>query len=194
MQEWIERNATTKFWTSHEGAEPIDCYVSKVDGSFMCFVSGANDLKWMIRRGFEQVQSAHEGKNTASLAWVESEQKWYGWSHRAVFGFGIGSETKKGDCGYIPIDINDFIERSIAFWSDESHKNVSAIPATNEDGILGAQVTWEYVPELVPNKALHATIGETFAYPPEKYGRGEWMAETLEDAKQMAIDFARSVS
>jgi len=25
-------------------------------------------------------------------------------------------------------------------------------------------------------------------------GRGEWVAQTLEDAKQMAIDFARSVS
>jgi len=29
---------------------------------------------------------------------------------------------------------------------------------------------------------------------PEKYGRGEWTAETLADAKQMAIDFNKGVS
>lgn len=26
--------------------------------------------------------------------------KWYGWSHRAVFGFGIGDKVKKGDIAY----------------------------------------------------------------------------------------------
>lgn len=29
---------------------------------------------------------------------------------------------------------------------------------------------------------------------PEQWGRGEWEALTLEDAKQMAMDFAESVS
>jgi hypothetical protein len=26
--------------------------------------------------------------------------KWYGWSHRAVYGFGIGDKVKTGDCAY----------------------------------------------------------------------------------------------
>ena len=26
--------------------------------------------------------------------------KWYGWSHRATYGFGIGDKVKKGDCAY----------------------------------------------------------------------------------------------
>lgn len=29
-----------------------------------------------------------------------SDGKWYGWSHRAVYGFGIGDKVKKGDCAY----------------------------------------------------------------------------------------------
>jgi hypothetical protein len=33
-----------------------------------------------------------------------------------------------------------------------------------------------------------------FSEYPEKWGKGEWTAKTIEDAKQMAIDFARSVS
>jgi hypothetical protein len=33
-----------------------------------------------------------------SIGWCQREQKWYGWSHRARFGFGIGDRVKEGDC------------------------------------------------------------------------------------------------
>lgn len=33
-----------------------------------------------------------------SIGWCEREKKWYGWSHRAIYGFGVGSVVKKGDC------------------------------------------------------------------------------------------------
>ena len=33
-----------------------------------------------------------------SIGFCEKEQKWYGWSHRAIFGFGIGYVAKKGAC------------------------------------------------------------------------------------------------
>lgn len=26
--------------------------------------------------------------------------KWYGWSHRAIYGFKVGDKVKKGDCAY----------------------------------------------------------------------------------------------
>jgi hypothetical protein len=32
-----------------------------------------------------------------SIGFCEQEQKWYGWSHRAMYGFGVGDEVKKGD-------------------------------------------------------------------------------------------------
>lgn len=34
------------------------------------------------------------------VGFSEKEQKWYGWSHRARYGFGIGSKCKKGDVHY----------------------------------------------------------------------------------------------
>jgi hypothetical protein len=34
---------------------------------------------------------------TGSIGWCEKEQKWYGWSHRAMYGFGIGDEVEEGD-------------------------------------------------------------------------------------------------
>ncbi len=33
-----------------------------------------------------------------SIGWCQSERRWYGWSHRAICGFGVGDTVKKGDC------------------------------------------------------------------------------------------------
>lgn len=33
------------------------------------------------------------------IGFSEKEQKWYGWSHRAIYGFKIGDKCKDGDLG-----------------------------------------------------------------------------------------------
>ena len=33
-----------------------------------------------------------------SIGFCEKDQKWYGWSHRAMHGFSIGDVVKEGDC------------------------------------------------------------------------------------------------
>ena len=40
---------------------------------------------------------AEPSDNVCSIGFCEKEQKWYGWSHRAIKGFGIGYEVKEGD-------------------------------------------------------------------------------------------------
>jgi hypothetical protein len=37
-----------------------------------------------------------------SIGWCASEQKWYGWSHRAICGFKLGDVVKEGDCTNSP--------------------------------------------------------------------------------------------
>jgi hypothetical protein len=39
------------------------------------------------------------GNKVCSIGFCEKEQKWYGWSHRAIYGFGIGDVTKLEQCG-----------------------------------------------------------------------------------------------
>ena len=65
--------------------------------------------------------------NVCSIGYSQKDGKWYGWSHRAIFGFKIGSKCKKGHCHYTK-------------------------------------------------------------------SKGEWVAKTIEDAKQMAMDFSEGVS
>ena len=33
------------------------------------------------------------------IGFSEKEQKWYGWSHRAIYGFKVGDKCKDGDLG-----------------------------------------------------------------------------------------------
>jgi hypothetical protein len=38
------------------------------------------------------------GGFVCSIGFSEQAQKWYGWSHRALFGFSIGDTVEEGDC------------------------------------------------------------------------------------------------
>lgn len=133
------------------------------------------------------------GKKVCSIGFSEREQKWYGWSHRAMYSFGIGSEVKQGDCAYVPTDMEDARLDAIRFWSAEDHEGIEATIGTDEEGLPCFHVTWTY-DQTFPNKALRGKITGVQSYPPEKFGNGEWTAKTLADAKQMAIDFAKGVS
>jgi len=47
------------------------------------------------KMGLTKIQKAKKTHCVASIGFNEKEQKWYGWSHRAIFGFGIGDKIFK---------------------------------------------------------------------------------------------------
>lgn len=123
--------------------KPIIMYSckSKIDGGYI----GVPEDTWVYFKvfGLTQIQKANPKDNVCSIGFNEKEQKWYGWSHRAISAFGIGNKIKEGDC-------------------------------TNSSGF-----TEEYL-ECHPEEDISLPVGYT--------------AETLEDAKWMAVVFAGSVS
>ena len=185
-----------------EGGD-YEIYVSKLDRSYLTQVGMELSLKWMLRKGItEQLQSTYKitGEDkmfSTSVGFNPVEQKWYGWSHRAVFGFGVGATCKAGNCGFMPKTKEEFRINCLNFWGDldmeDSHKkNVCAVEVS-KDGKLGVYVKFEY-DDKVPNESLRDTISGHFSPYPDEWGKGEWTATTLDEAKEMAIDFARSVS
>ena len=154
-------------------------------------------VKWGIKPQLRQDpknMDANSGRGyPCSIGFCEHEQKWYGWSHRAIYGFGVGDRVKKGDCAYAPANKADFVENTVAFWKSEHHTRIWAEQDVECEGIEGMHTPSESA-ETVPNKAMRGTISSVFTAYPEEFGRGEWTAETLEDCKQMAIDFAEGVS
>lgn len=135
---------------------------------------------------------ADPNDNVCSIGFCEREQKWYGWSHRAIYGFGVGSHIKQGDCGYVPKDKEDFRLACIRWWKDDHHDQVIAYEITGGLGELGIRTQWTYS-DNVPNENLRSAEGGDFVPYPDEFGRGEWIAATMDDARQMACDFAEGV-
>lgn len=126
-------------------------------------------------------------KNVCSIGFCRDRNTWAGWSHRSYREFGIDSKVKKGDCAYQSTNKEDFMEDCIHFWKDD-HDDISA-----EFTEKGVQVSWTYS-DTIPNETLRGTTGGTFCDFPSTWGKGEWSAKTLREAKQMAIDFSESVA
>jgi len=137
---------------------------------------------------------------TCCLGFSEKEQKWYGWSHRAIFGFGIGSIIKKGDCAYNPTNPQDMLDDMIIFWKNPENEYIyeteilkaetGILDPNNE--ILGPGCYLETSEKRKNDNSIF--IGKYWQPFPSSWGKGEWEAKTIEDAKQMAIDFAKGVS
>ncbi len=62
------------------------------------YIGNARDaFRLCVKRGIlpEKASPKH---TVCSIGHCFKEKKWYGWSHRAIFGFEVGSIVKKGDC------------------------------------------------------------------------------------------------
>jgi hypothetical protein len=199
LQKFIESISKIVDTTGVGLEEAPQSYVSKIDGSYLTFVGLENNLKFLLKHGItENIQNWNNTKgNSANIGFNPIEQKWYGWSHRAIFGFGIGSECKKGNCGYSAGNKIDFAEKNLRWYGDtdmdETYKINSTVKEHTKDGVLGVLVEYEY-DNTVPNEAMRGKKSLNFEPYPEKWGKGEWTAQTRDEAKEMAIDFAKGVS
>ena len=101
LMDFIEKNFELKPYTSRIpgfGSDaPKEQWVSKIDGSYYTFKGSEEDFKLFIRYGIDsEIQCSTGPGGVCDIGFSTSEQKWYGWSHRAIYGFGIGHEVKKG--------------------------------------------------------------------------------------------------
>ena len=127
---------------------------------------------YLYNSGITEFDTTLEG-STVGVGFNPKKKKWYGWSHRALYGFGIGSTVKKGDVAYCPKTIEEWVESAVEFYEKP--------------------IVEEYDDEFVL-RSEDSDISIPIAKDEFASGRGEWTAETLDDAHQMAIDFHESVS
>lgn len=177
-----------------------DVYYSKIDNSFLTRVGMEDSLNFLLKKGItEQIQDGYGEPKVSCIGFNTVEQKWYGWSHRAIFGFRIGSLCKIGDCGFNPSNEEEFSESCLNFWADGDYScgdekvEIGLGKNYNDEIVNGVYVKYTYN-DKVPNTKLRGTEFCHFCPFPQQWGRGEWTALTIADAKQMAIDFAKNVS
>lgn len=165
------------------------CYLTS-GYSLTKIIEDSSVIDFLINRGISKVESVYEDSKVACVGFSKEDNTWYGWSHRGACWFTIGSEVKKGDVAYNPASKEDFEENELAFWCGEDSGIVNARIETNTDGRTFIIGMWK---EDIPNEKMR---GKTYLHEihyPETYGRGEWKAESLEDAHQMAIDYAKNI-
>ena len=142
----------------------------------------------LMLSGFEKIFLA----NPASIGWSEKEQKWYGWSHRAIYGFGVGEEMTRDCCGYEPVDKEDYARWILDFFcdggDDKHYKDIKIEQDADGDGTKGIYLSYNYTREDGSTYDHHGF------HPYPVWGKGVWTAKTIEDAKEMAISFAKRVS
>lgn len=185
VMEYLEKVAYKKFRKEDWMDNPVEEYRSKFDDSYITHVGMEKSVKFLADHEITE-------QLTHGVGFSPKENKWYGWSHRAIYGFTIGSTCKKGDVHYTPSNMEEFEEDAIKFWSGESHKNVRCEGIVEQDGEKYLDIKWNYTDDI-ENESLRGVAGGTLSYIPE-FGRGEWVAKTMEDAKQMAIDFCSNIS
>ena len=144
------------------------------------------------KRGIKP-ELAHPDNNICSIGFCESEQRWYGWSHRMISGFKVGDSVTKGDCAYTPSSVDELYIELITpdddGWAWQKAENVEKI----EGGVRIKHKTVRHTSENAETGELTGWVEDEPEYQVIKTGRGEWIAKTLEDCRQMAIDFADDV-
>lgn len=185
IHEWLAKNAE-QVKCPLGGELPI--WVTKARGDYLAIVGMEEQKNMSHLVNLTHVCSSWEAGSPVNIGFNPEENKWYGWSHRAICGFTIGDEIKRGDSAYHPTDKEDFLQDRIRFWSDGFTLNV-----TGEHRENGVYIEWEYS-QTVPNEKIKGKTSGTLCHYPDSWGKGEWKAETMADARQMAIDFANNVS
>lgn len=166
-----------------EGCDPTKMLSAYTDAG--AYIGDRRDAIFLCEEKGIKPELKTPESNVCSIGFCDGEQKWYGWSHRAYYGFGIGDWVQEGDSAYVPNNADELLAECKEYGENAEIVDAGTVRigvemytniGENEDGTIKLSEDSETEYHII------------------KVGRGEWKAETLEDAKQMAIDFAESVA
>lgn len=148
--------------------------------------SSKNAYHLVHKFGIQQFEKTDPEHCVCSIGFSPEHDKWYGWSHRAIHGFTIGSTCKKGDIHYIPDSFFELVSTCDQKKGDMCRGHAYYImepeDPNNPSGAMVPQGPAKGIKRCTIENCIH------------ELGRGEWVAETTEDAKLMATHFAMGVS
>jgi hypothetical protein len=96
VKEYYEvRKENVKLFADGKFTEIESCYSPK--GKYL---GDEKTLKYLInKKGITEFDVAESSDNVCSIGFNPKENKWYGWSHRAISGFGIGDKIFEENFG-----------------------------------------------------------------------------------------------
>ena len=61
------------------------------------YVGNEHSVKCLVQKWGIVPETIDDGHKVCSIGKSFKDGKWYGWSHRAIYGFSVGDEVKEGD-------------------------------------------------------------------------------------------------
>jgi hypothetical protein len=98
-----------------------------------------------VERGIRPVLRT-PSSNVCSIGYSVLDGKWYGWSHRAIFGFEIGHVVEEGDCGFssLPDDFTCTTMADCKTLATNFAESVSSV--TVEDSLVSIASSFRSLP------------------------------------------------
>ena len=96
---YVIRRELWRYSSVEEPTEMMSAYTP--DGAY---IGDPKDARYLVVKRGIRPQLRTPESNVCSIGYNAAERKWYGWSHRAIYGFGVGARSRKGKCGaeYLP--------------------------------------------------------------------------------------------
>lgn len=187
QQELSEENWMLRPRPRHE-VMLISIY-SRFDSGYV----GNPETAWMLYRRGIKPEKAYPDSGSCQIGFCEKEAQWYGWA-RAFYGFGVGSKVTRGNIGYTPSDPDELLNDIKPYY--DHYENTGYEIEENGIRILFDDYDIEYSQDPDSEYGTLIEVNRTFCRREEfvELGRGEWEARTLDDARQMAADFASGCS
>lgn len=131
--------------------------------------------------------------NQCMIGYSKIKKQWFGWNDISIRGFKVGSKIEKGNIGFTPRNKEECLEEALDFFLSRNGKLLNCkYDVENKNFGMGLMFEYEdmcgYKSRNKNRKNNLKRYKQWIPYP--KWGKGEWKAKTMEDAKQMAIDFA----
>lgn len=73
------------------------------------YIGSSRDAYRLCQKRGIKPELAGSNDDVCSIGFSERDQKWWGWSHRALWGFGIGDVVEEGDCCATPGVTDDYL-------------------------------------------------------------------------------------
>lgn len=110
IKDIFKKNFEVKYFIDGAGTDFGMCWMHKDDDHYLCHDIDDiiyNNYNFLLKYKINDLISHSLGKS--------DDGKYYGWSHRAIYGFEIGDKVKKGDSNYYPDNKENF-EESMLDW------------------------------------------------------------------------------
>lgn len=158
--------------------DDIDEYIRSKDETLIDF---------LVHYGINEVYST---RMNANYGYSEKMQSWWGWDGKDRGVYRVGTRVTFDNGAYCPEDAMHLEEYWRKFWTSELYESTTITNRTEEGFVV--ECRWSSDPSVIANPDARGGL-TTHAYKyPKEYGKGAWTAKTLDDAKEMAMDFAKN--